>query len=181
MMILRMSMLGVLAFCLLSCASAPLHAGPATGQGELASRLSQEEETHSDAVSVNAVRDLLDTIQAELLLARVCKGGESIDVWVRPAPDRDRVLEVIYRVPNILHIYREAYVQRDGTVLLADSLDFGFRDTRYSTHEVEEEELRELRSYTTHVSARLAHALRPEQVQAQQARQQRIEESYRDR
>lgn len=62
----------------------------------------------------------LDAIQAELFETGICSGGEIIEAGISsPEPC---LLAIVYRVPGQLQIYREAYIQSDGTLWLADDL-----------------------------------------------------------
>ncbi len=114
-------------------------------------------------VELNLTVEILEAVQAELLATNTCKGGEEIDIWIKHADREPGVVDLIYRVPNVLHIFREAYIQKDRTVILADSLEFGQWNTRYSIHRVSPNELAELAHYPTHISSRLATSLNERQ------------------
>jgi len=82
---------------------------------------------------IRMVIDILDGIQAELLMTGLCKGGEEIQIGISRSPTRPHVLRVVYRVPNVLQVFREAYIQEDGQVFLAEGtegLNWRDQDTR---------------------------------------------------
>lgn len=98
-------------------------------------------DTHVDqAITLGMVAEILDAVHSELVLSGLCKGGESIQIAMHGIPDRPRVVELVYRVPDVLQIYRWAYIQSDGLVLLADDLYFRDVDTRWSTRGIVDEE-----------------------------------------
>lgn len=80
-------------------------------------------------VGVREVCEILDAIQAELLDQKICAGGEPIQIGMTWDAHRRGVLLLVYRVPNCLQIYREAYLQNDGVFFLAYDIAFRQDDT----------------------------------------------------
>ncbi|MCK4659820.1 MAG: hypothetical protein KAV82_09900 [Phycisphaerae bacterium] len=134
-------------------------------------------DTRNARASLSIVMGVLDAVQSELLMSGLCKGGEEIELWLRPQIDQPRVIELIYRVPDVLHVYREAYVQDDRTVILASELAFRDSETRYSMHKVQAGELTNMDSYSTRIVAKLAASLTEGQKRSHELRELRKKRS----
>jgi hypothetical protein len=132
-------------------------------------------ELATDGVRVDVLIELLDAIQAELLMEGLCKGGEDLELWVEPS-DTPRVYSLLYRIPDMPYLHRLAYVQKDGVAFLA--MDLGFYteipdDHRYDIGTLPPEQAAEWLPYATHVTARLSDALTPEQIRRYNGREGR--------
>jgi hypothetical protein len=109
--------------------------------------------------SIRMAMDILDGNQAELLMSRLCNGGEEIQIGISRSRVQPDVLRVVYRVPNVLQMFREAYVQDDGQVILAEGirgLYWRDQDTRGWVHLIDDENfLRALQTSSVRIDATL--------------------------
>ncbi|HNO78345.1 MAG TPA: hypothetical protein PKN33_09830 [Phycisphaerae bacterium] len=125
-------------------------------------------------VGVRDACEVLDAIQSELLESGVCVGGEAIEVgmfWNNSDAD---VLSVVYRIPEVLQIYREAYPQGDGLIWLADDLSYRDKDTRWSTKIVSDAKFKELLAKSTvRFSGNMSEGLSDSEKSRQAERKQR--------
>lgn len=119
----------------------------------------------------------IEAIYSELRSSEICHGGERIEIAMANHPARDGVLEIVYRVPWTLQVYREAYVQPDGLVILADGLDYRHRDVRYSMHPIDEETFERWRAeYAIRSTITVPEVLSDEQWRREIEREERKEE-----
>ncbi|MGD8451035.1 MAG: hypothetical protein PVJ57_04385 [Phycisphaerae bacterium] len=110
------------------------------GLGVVALRAEEKGGT-AERVGLRHAVGLLDAIQAELLETKVCAGGEAIEVgiaWKSPG-----VLATVCRVPGKLQIYREAWEQKDGTLLLVETLNWRDQQTRSWIRAISDDEFKE--------------------------------------
>lgn len=112
-------------------------------------------------LSLEVLAEVLDAVEAELLRSTLCNGGEKIDLALWPHPRYEHVVEVIYSIPGVLRLYRFAYIQTDGLVVLADNLSFRTWARRSSTQPIPEEDFELLYDLSpTRIRANLRSTLR---------------------
>lgn len=113
-----------------------------------------------ELLDVHTVKETLDAVQQELLIGGLCQGGEHLEIYMRQHEDEPAgVIELIYRVDDVLHIYRYAYAVPAGLVVLADRLDFRDSDSRYSIHKVRASELAQVSEFPVHINVRLSDGI----------------------
>ena len=110
-------------------------------------------------LEVNTIAAVLDAIQQELLGEGLCNGGESIDIYMRRSKSNQHIIETVYEVDEVLHVWREAYLRPQGMVVLASELAWKDVDTRHWIHRVRPDEIAQLSCYPVQIKARLADAL----------------------
>ena len=140
----------------------------------------RDEQSDGDHMLVDArtVAELLDAVETELVGEGLCKGGEELRLAICAGSDDPHVVRLCYSVPGVLTISREAYIQHDGLVVLADDLSFRDRETRWSTRPIDQAAFdNAFRHSRTRIACVVDGALTTERLARQRERQRRKQEA----
>lgn len=164
----------LIALLFFQCAVAPpieqLH------KPETSLHLESDPFAETSPLDLNVVSETIDAIQAELITTGYCKGGESIEIWLRPSSEVAGVIDCVYFIPLVLDVYRLAYLERDGLVILDSDLSYSKLQLRYSIHKTDSRHIVERHLYPTLIFAKLATSLTETQIEKQKDRERRKRE-----
>jgi len=121
---------------------------------------------------VSTIIEILDAVQAELLVSGTCTGGERLDLYIASSSCGNRLVDLYYRIPGKFCIARECYIQENGLALLADDLAFADSQTRYSLYHLDEKDWPPKCKNTVVLHASLGQGLTKDQLARQNLREE---------
>ena len=131
-------------------------------------------------LDLSSLIELLDAVEAELLVSGLCEGGQRIDLALAPHRSREGIVELVYQVPGVLRVYRQAFIERGELAFLRGELsDRRFARKSWMQPIPEEEFKRVYDLLPTRISATLSTALSEERRARQRKREMWKEEIRR--